>query len=187
MKQEMKHRGFELGELAYMYKQTKEDIYFEGLWSQVKPFAIKISKKYPSIAKEDRNSISMECLMDCCNNLKEGQNVLTLYGRILGNRLYDLWGKKMQSGKYKINSEAYSLEKLNEDVNYQPVYREDDFSIEMFNKECRLVKMEANLVNLIYQGYNRNEIRKKLELTLEEYNNLLETVKNKITNNYLEV
>lgn len=178
--------GLQLEELAFRYATTKGDIYFNQLWSRVMPFSIKISNKYPSIEYEDKISIAMECLMDCCNNLKEGQNVLTLYGRILGNRLYDLWGKSMQTGKYKINSEAASLEKMQEDVNYEPSTSIDEFSLNLFYSDCKFANIEAMMVELIYQGYNKCEIKARLKLKSEDYSQLLENIKNKIRNNYLE-
>lgn len=178
--------GLRLEDMAYLYATTKEDTYFNQLWYSVKLFAIKITNKYPSIEMEDKLSIAMECLMNACNGLKPGQNLLTLYGTILNNRFCDLWGKKMQTGRYKLNADAYSLDKLQEDINFQPSYEDNLFNLDLFNIECKLVGIELKMVGLIYEGYTRTEIRKQLKLTIENYNNILQGIKDKICNNYLD-
>lgn len=174
-----------LGGLVKKYQETGEEKYFEQLWELVKPFGIMIARKYPSIPFEEREPLAMHCLWDCCKTFKEGKNLLTLYGTVLGNRMYDFWGKKMQTQKYKINSEAASLDKLKEDVNFQPAAEVDNFNIELFYYECKLIGIELKIVALINEGYRKTEILKKLKLKSEEYNELLEIIKEKVRNNYL--
>lgn len=185
LKNENINKGLELNSLISLYKQTREDKYFNKLWDNVKSFAIMKGKRYPSIEFDDIISNSMECLWISLNNIKEGNNLLTYYGRILENRFYDIFNKKMQSKKYKMNSQSLSLEDLKEDVGYEPAKLDDTFNLEMFEYECKLIGIELTIVELIYTGFKQNEIIKKLEIDRKLYKNLLEEIKNKIKVNYL--
>lgn len=177
----------DLEKLVSYYQVTRRDEIFNTIWKMVKPFSIKIGNKYPSIPMEDRKSIAMETLWECCNNLIEGKKLLTLYGTVYGNRLFDLFAKKMQSGRYKINQTAASIEEMYETVGYQPSYTEDDiFLKENLYNQCRLLEREIQLVELLDMGYKKMEIIKQLKLRREEYNNLLESVQNKIEDNWLK-
>ena len=120
IRNDLSNGGYDLNTLVGLYQETKGDGYFEALWNEVKAFAITKIKRYPSIEREDAISIAMECLWEAVNKIKKGKNILTFYGRILDNRLYDTYFKKMQSLKYKMNAEAYSLESMKEDINYEP-------------------------------------------------------------------
>lgn len=185
LKNENINKGLELNGLISLYKETREDKYFNRLWDNVKSFAIMKGKRYPSIEFDDIISNSMECLWISLNNIKEGNNLLTYYGRILENRFYDIFNKKMQSKKYKMNSQSLSLEDLKEDVGYEPGKLDDTFNLEMFEYECKLIGIELTIVELIYTGFKQNEIIKKLEIDRKIYKNLLEEIKNKIKVNYL--
>ncbi|MGM9543556.1 MAG: hypothetical protein ACI3T9_01100 [Romboutsia timonensis] len=168
------------------YKVTRDDHIFDQIWGMVKPFSIKVGSKYPSIPFEERNSIAMETLWECCNNLKEGKKLLTLYGTVYKNRLFDLFAKKMQSGKYKINEQAASLEELYESVGYQPSYDDIDIFIkEDLYKQCNLLNREIQIVELLDMGYKAREIVKQLKLERKEYNKIVESIQLKIEENWL--
>lgn len=178
--------GYDLKTLVELYQETKGDGYFEALWNEVKAFAITKIKRYPSIEREDAISIAMECLWEAVNKIKKGKNILTFYGRILDNRLYDIYFKKMQSLKYKMNAEAYSLESMKEDINYEPSVTGIPFDINEFNNECHLVDKEVLMVSMIYEGYKQREIVKQLKLDMTTYELLLHNIREKIENNYLK-
>ena len=89
--------------LVKEYQNTGDEYLFVEIWNEVKPFCIKMAQKYPSIPYEDRISIGMECLWECCKNLDNKHKLLTLYGRVYANRLLDMFYKKMQSHKFRIN------------------------------------------------------------------------------------
>lgn len=175
---------WDLEKLVMVYQQTRNEELFKRIWQLVKPFSIKISNKYPSISYEDRESISMQTLWESCLNLKEGKKLLTMYGTVLKNRLFDLYAKHMQRGKYKINSEAYSLEKMAEDINYQPSVKMDVFIEEDFYRTCELRNIEIALVQLLNQGYKRREIARELNIKINEYDTMLRIIQNKVENNW---
>lgn len=185
IRNDLSNGGYDLNTLVGLYQETKGDGYFEALWNEVKAFAITKIRRYPSIEREDAISIAMECLWEAVNKIKKGKNILTFYGRILDNRLYDTYFKKMQSLKYKMNAEAYSLESMKEDINYEPSVTEMPFDINMFNNECHLVDKEVLMVNMIYEGYKQREIAKQLKLDMATYELLLKNIREKIENNYL--
>ena len=96
--------NMELGELVKSYIETNEDQVFNMIWQKVRLFSIKICNKYKSIPTEDKETIAMECLWNCFSSEKDRQilikgesSLLTLYGTVLKNRLYDVWVKKMHS------------------------------------------------------------------------------------------
>lgn len=180
------NRGLELSKLAQAYMSTGKEEYFNTLWYNSKAFAITILKRYPSIQYEDGISIAMECLWNSVKALKPNQNILTLYGTVLQNRLYDMFHKTMQMGKYKINAEAASLDLMKEDTNYEPTYNDDHFSIEMFKTECDILGLESNILTMIYEGYKSKEIISKLNLTKELFNDMMNIIREKINNNYLQ-
>lgn len=180
------NRGLELSKLAQAYMSTGKEEYFNTLWYNSKAFAITILKRYPSIQYEDGISIAMECLWNSVKALKPNQNILTLYGTVLQNRLYDLFHKTMQAGKYKMFSEATSLDELKENINYEPTYNDDSFNIEMFKTECDIVGLESNILTMIYEGYKSKEIISKLNLTKDLFNTMMDIIKSKINNNYLQ-
>ena len=180
------NRGLELSKLAQAYMSTGKEEYFNTLWYNSKAFAITILKRYPSIQYEDGISIAMECLWNSVRALKPNQNILTLYGTVLQNRLYDLFHKTMQTAKYKMHSEASSLDALKDDINYEPPFIDDQFSIEMFKTECDIVGLESSILTMIYEGYKSKEIISKLNLTKDLFNSVMDIIKSKINNNYLQ-
>lgn len=180
------NRGLELSKLAQAYMSTGKEEYFNTLWYNSKAFAITILKRYPSIQYEDGISIAMECLWNSVRALKPNQNILTLYGTVLQNRLYDLFHKTMQAAKYKMYSEASSLDALKDDINYEPPFIDDQFSIEMFKTECDIVGLESSILTMIYEGYKSKEIISKLNLTKDLFNSVMDIIKSKINNNYLQ-
>lgn len=180
------NRGLELSKLAQAYMSTGKEEYFNTLWYNCKAFAITILKRYPSIQYEDGISIAMECLWNSVRALKPNQNILTLYGTVLQNRLYDLFHKTMQAAKYKMHSEATSLDALKDDINYEPPFIDDQFSIEMFKTECDIVGLESSILTMIYEGYKSKEIISKLNLTKDLFNSVMDIIKSKINNNYLQ-
>ena len=186
IRNDISNGGYDLKTLVELYQETKGDGYFEALWNEVKAFAITKIKRYPSIEREDAISIAMECLWEAVNKIKKGKNILTFYGRILDNRLYDIYFKKMQSLKYKMNAEAYSLESMKEDINYEPSVTGMPFDINTFNSECHLVDKEILMVSMIYEGYKQREIVKQLKLDMTTYELLLRNIREKIENNYLK-
>ena len=64
----------------------------------------------------------------------------------------------MQAAKYKMHSEASSLDALKDDINYEPPFIDDQFSIEMFKTECDIVGLESSILTMIYEGYKSKEI-----------------------------
>ena len=84
-----------------------------------------------------------------------------------------------------MNAEAYSLELMKEDINYEPSVTGMPFDINMFNNECYLVDKEVLMVNMIYEGYKQREIVKQLKLDMATYELLLKNIREKIENNYL--
>lgn len=186
MNNETNQGGSALLDLVEMYNSTNNEMYFNQLWEEVKAFSFMISKKYHEIEYEDKISIAQEVLWNCCNKLKEGKNLLTLYGTALNNRYYDTWAKKMQRDNFKLNDTAASLDQMFEDTNYQPSFEQDLFNIEMFIYESRLTELEATLCILLHQGYKRSEIMNKLSMKNSgQYNRLLQKLRNKINVNYL--
>lgn len=186
MNNEMNQGGSALLDLVEKYNSTNDDMYFNQLWEEVKAFSFMISKKYHEIEFEDKISIAQEVLWNCCKKLKEGKNLLTLYGTALNNRYYDTWAKKMQRDNFKLNDTAASLDQMFEDINYQPAVEQDMFSIEMFLYEAKLTKLETDLCILLYEGYKRAEIMNKLNMKNSgQYNRLMEKLRNKVNINYL--
>lgn len=186
MNNEMNQGGSALLDLVEKYNSTNDDVYFNQLWEEVKAFSFMISKKYHEIEFEDKISIAQEVLWNCCKKLKEGKNLLTLYGTALNNRYYDTWAKKMQRDNFKLNDTAASLDQMFEDINYQPAVEQDMFSIEMFLYEAKLTKLETALCILLYEGYKRAEIMNKLNMKNSgQYNRLMEKLRNKVNINYL--
>ena len=185
MKNEIVYGGLELNNLVSLYNETGEEKYFNELWYKVKAFAIMKSKRYPSIEFEEVITNAMECLWVSLNNIRKGANLLTYYGRILETRFYDIYHKRMQTGKYKINSEALSIEGLKEDAGFEPSINEMPFNLELFEYECKLAGMEITIIELINAGYKQKEIINQLQMDKETYKSLLEGIKNKVKVNYL--
>lgn len=185
LKENVDYKGLWLNDLVSKYNETNEERYFNELWSKVKPFSIMKAKRYPSIEFDDIISNSMECLWIALNTIKKDSNLLTYYGKILESRFFDIYNKKMQSKKYKMNSEALSIDSLKEDLGYEPSIDDIPFSLELFEYECKLAGIEITIVELVNAGFKQREIINKLKLTKEGYSNLLNNIKTKIRNNYL--
>lgn len=185
MNNEMNQGGYDLLSLVALYNETEDERYFSQLWEEVKAFSFTISKKYYEISIEDKESVSKECLWNCCKTLKPGTNLLTMYGTVLNHRFYDMWAKKMQRDNYKMNANAMSLDQMYEDVRFEPRSPEREFSLEMFIYECQLSELEAVLCTLLYQGYKRADIMKVMNLTNSgQYNRLINKLREKVNKNY---
>jgi len=179
-------KGISLEELTEEFLKTGDEEYFNILWERVKPFSIRIGNKFMTIPYEDKESIAMEVLFRCIPKLQKGKGkLLTYYGFALTGE-YICCLEKGNTYKQKINSEAYSLEKMEEDVGYIPSATQDDFNINLFLEDCNLLGIEIKMVLLIDEGYKKKEIMKMLKLKNEDYNNIHNTIKEKIKNNYLE-
>lgn len=179
-------QGFNLEELADLYNTTKDELYFNQLWYGVKAFSVSIGSKYVTIPYEDKMSIAMEVLFRCLPKLNSGKGkVLTYYGNALRCE-YITYIEKQKTKKYEFNESAYSLDQLKEEINYEPTREIDFFSVDDFISENDLDKMQSALVKLINVGYKSNEISKSLKLTLAEYKQLLKSVQEKISMNYIE-
>lgn len=194
---ETKNRGLELNDLAMKYQETKEDRYFNELWNEVEAFAYSKGSKYNNtISKEDMKELAMVSLYDCCRCLKEGTNVLTYYGSVLVNRYHDFYKRPRTRGNDKINNEALSLDMEYEDGGtiYTATVEDDYFSREHFYDECKLLDLEAQMVELLYCGYKKNEIIKMLGLQNNVlgkrpeliYKQILKSVRGKV-NKYYEI
>lgn len=175
-----------LGDLVDLYLQTGDEEYFNKIWFQVKPLSVMIGKKFMTIPYEDKESMAMEVLFRVLRkvNIDKSYSFLTLYGRSLGGE-YICYLQHLETKKEQLNSCADSIEKMKEEVNYEPSYEQDDFSLDMFIYDSKLQGLEVSLLTLIYEGYKKTEILKKLNLKREQYDYLLETIKSKITTNHL--
>lgn len=180
-------QGFNsLEELAELYNTTKNELYFNQLWYNVKAFSVSIGSKYVTIPYEDKMSIAMEVLFRCLPKLNSGKGkVLTYYGNALRCE-YISYIEKQKTKKYEFNDSAYSLDQLKEEINYEPSKELEYFSVDDFISENDLDRLESAVVKLINAGYKSNEISKSLKLTLQEYKQLLTNVQRKISMNYTE-
>lgn len=179
-------QGFNLEELAELYNSTKNELYFNQLWYNVKAFSVSIGSKYVTIPYEDKMSIAMEVLFRCLPKLNSGKGkVLTYYGNALRCE-YISYIEKQKTKKYEFNDSAYSLDQLKEEINYEPSKELEYFSVDDFISENDLDRLESAVVKLINAGYKSNEISKSLKLTLQEYKQLLSNVQRKISMNYTE-
>ena len=180
-------QGFNnLEELAELYNTTKNELYFNQLWYNVKAFSVSIGSKYVTIPYEDKISIAMEVLFRCLPKLNSGKGkVLTYYGNALRCE-YISYIEKQKTKKYEFNDSAYSLDQLKEEINYEPSRELEYFSVDDFISENDLDRLESAVVKLINAGYKSNEISKSLKLTLQEYKQLLTNVQRKISMNYTE-
>lgn len=180
-----------LESLAEEFIKTGDETYFNLLWEGVKPFSIKMGKKFMTIPYEDKESIAMEVLFRCVSKLqnntgfdfKKGK-LLTYYGRALYGE-FICWLEKCNTYKQKVNTEAYSLEKMEEDIGYIPATAKDNFNMNIFLSDCQLLDIEAKFILLLDEGYNKREIMARMKLKKDDYNSLLDTVREKIRNNYL--
>ena len=182
--------GLGLYKLVLDYKNTKEDKYFEELWSKVKPFAFKMGEKYINkIGAEDMEEIAMVCLFDCCRYIKPNTNVLTYYGKILINRYYDSYHQNEKRANDKLNNEALSLDASRDTDNgayriFNPSTEDDIFFEEDFYKECKLSEREITVVRLLNMGYKHKEIREKIKTSQCYFHHILTNIKKKIKENY---
>lgn len=182
--------GLELNKLAMEYKSSNNERSFEILWEKVKPFAFKMAYKYRnSIEEEEIEQIAMICLFDCCRYIKDQTNLLTFYGKILINRLYDVYNAPKKRGNDKLNKEAYSLDLTydnngNEYSAYNPAVEDDIFFKEDFYKQCKLADNEITLVELLSIGYKQKEIKEELHIYNQQYKRLLNNIRNKVLDNY---
>jgi DNA-directed RNA polymerase specialized sigma24 family protein len=187
---DINNKGLGLNKLVLEYRNTKEDKYFEELWSEVKPFAFKMGEKYINkIGVEDMEEIAMVCLFDCCRYIKENTNVLTYYGKILINRYYDFYHANDKRGNDKLNNEALSLDATRDNNGsqysiYNPSTEDDIFILEDFYTECKLLEREITIVNLLNIGYKQREIKEKLKMSQGTYNRLIKNIRKKILENY---
>ena len=56
----------------------------------------------------------------------------------------------------------------------------------MFKSECDIVGLESSILTMIYEGYKSKEIISKLNLTKDLFNSVMDIIKSKINNNYLQ-
>ncbi len=56
----------------------------------------------------------------------------------------------------------------------------------MFKTECDIVGLESSILTMIYEGYKSKEIISKLNLTKDLFNSVMDIIKFKINNNYLQ-
>lgn len=184
---ETKNRGLELNELVMSYQRTGEDKYFEQLWNEVEAFAYSKGSKYNNtISKEDMRELAMVSLYDCCRCLKEGTNVLTYYGRVLVNRYHDFYKKPKARGNDKLNNEVASLDLEYEDGGavYIAAAEDDYFNIDFLCNECRLIGLEAQIVELLDFGYKKSEIIKKLKIQKADYKRTIKSIRDKVGKYY---
>lgn len=187
MKEQNIDQRLKLQNLVIAYQRTNDDYYLTELWNEVKPFSIKITNKYYNASKDDKESLSLECLWKVCKTIKPNTNFLTYYGTVLNNRCYDCFVKQANTNNRKVLNEAYSLDKLKEDLNFDPGYDQENFNLNFFFEQCKLTEQESTLCALFYMGYKRVDIVNRLKLIKKnEYIGILASLRDKIAIYYLD-
>lgn len=174
-----------VNELAELYQQTNDELYLGSLIYNLAGLIYKMAKRYPTLDGSDVTSTVHECILRSVQRWVPGKGQFTtFFGTNFSGDLVCMLEAQMRK-KNVFNREAYSLEKMEEDVNFLPSYHQDVFSVAMFSEQCNLDEIEKAIVKLIDEGYKPKEMVEKLHRSEKEIKELISCIRIKIRENYL--